>query len=156
MNEDTINLRKIQRDIVGAFIFSSDDKLLLGKSIKGGVYPDCWIVPGGGVEPNETLLEALKRETLEETGIDITDALIEQIEGELSGQSEKTLRDTSEKVLVEMTFYNFKVTLPEPADSVKLIHEDDFVEAEWFNSDELSGIKLSQPTITTLQRMGLL
>lgn len=67
-------MRTIQRDIVGAFIFSSDNKLLLGKSIKGGVYPDYWIVPGGGMEPDETKVEAVKRETLEETGIDISEA----------------------------------------------------------------------------------
>ena len=55
----------------GAFLFSKDNKLLLGRSIRGGVYPDCWIVPGGGVEPDETNLDTLKRETKEETGIDI-------------------------------------------------------------------------------------
>ncbi len=108
-----MSLRTIKRDIVGAFIFSSDGKLLLGKNIKGGVYPDHWVIPGGGIEPNETKIDALKREIKEETGIDITTAEIEQIEGVLNGQSEKVLRETGEKVLVDMDFYNFKVTLQE-------------------------------------------
>ncbi|HEU4914366.1 MAG TPA: NUDIX hydrolase [Candidatus Saccharimonadales bacterium] len=149
-------MRTVQRDIVGAFIFSSDNKLLLGKSIKGGVYPDCWIVPGGGVEPGETKLDALRRETLEETGITIDQAGIKQIEGELSGQSEKVLRDTGEKVVVEMKFYNFKVMLAETANSVTLIHEDDFVDAKWFSVDDIKNLKLSPPTITTLQKLGYL
>jgi 8-oxo-dGTP pyrophosphatase MutT (NUDIX family) len=149
-------MRMIQRDIVGAFLFSSDNRLLLGKSIKGGVYPDCWIVPGGGVEANETKEEAVIRETLEETGIDISNAKIEQIEGALSGQSEKTLRDTGETVLVEMKFYNFKAALLEKADAISFKSEDDFIEAKWFEIDELKSIKLSPPTIMTLKKIGCL
>ncbi len=131
-------MRTIQRDIVGAFIFSSDNKLLLGKSIKGGVYPDCWIVPGGGIEPGETKIDAIIRETLEETGIDISEASIEQIEGVQSGQSEKVLRETDEKVLVEMKFYDFKVKIAETASAVTLTHEEDFIEAKWFSIDEMN------------------
>jgi 8-oxo-dGTP pyrophosphatase MutT (NUDIX family) len=149
-------MRTIQRDIVGAFLFSADNKLLLGESIKGGVYPDCWIVPGGGVEPDETKIEALMRETKEETGIDISDANIEEIEGALSGKSEKVLRDTGEKVLVEMKFYNYRVNLTEQSDVIKLLHEDDFIEACWFSVDELNSTKLSPPTVTTLQKMKLI
>lgn len=149
-------MRTIQRDIVGAFLFSRDYKLLLGKSIKGGVYPDCWIVPGGGVEADETNEEAVIRETLEETGIDITSAKIEQIAGALNGQSEKTLRETGEKVLVEMKFYNFKATLDGKADDISISNEDDFIEARWFSVEELKSLKLSPPTITTLQKIGCL
>ncbi len=151
-----MSLRTIKRDIVGAFIFSSDGKLLLGKNIKGGVYPDHWVIPGGGIEPNETKIDALKREIKEETGIDITTAEIEQIEGVLNGQSEKVLRETGEKVLVDMDFYNFKVTLQEKTDTVELIHEDDFTDAQWFDVKELGDLKLSPPTVTTLQKIGIL
>ncbi len=149
-------MRTIQRDIVGAFIFSADNKLLLGKSIKGGAYQGCWIVPGGGVEPDETIVEALKRETSEETGIDISNAVIEQIEGALSGQSEKVLRETGEKVLVEMKFYNFKVNLSDNADNISLTNEDDFIEARWFSIKELSTTKMSPPTTAILQKIGYL
>lgn len=146
-------MRAIQRDIVGAFLLSADNKLLLGKSIKGGVYPDDWIVPGGGIEPGETKLEALKRETLEETGIDISNARVEEIEGALTGQSEKILRDTGEKVLVDMRFYNYKVILPRRSEDIELYHEDDFIQAKWFSLDELKDIQLSPPTLTTLRKI---
>jgi len=32
---------------------------------------DVWCLPGGGVEPNESLAEAARRETLEEVGLDV-------------------------------------------------------------------------------------
>ena len=151
-----MNLRIVQRNIVGAFIFSDDGKLLLGKTIKGGVYAGCWVVPGGGMEPGETETTALIREVKEEIGIDIDDAKIEQIEGVLTGQSEKVLRETSEKVLVDMSFYNFKVTLQEKASAVKLVHEDDFIDARWFAPEEVGSLKLSPPGIVILQKLSLL
>lgn len=149
-------MRTIQRDIVGAFIFSADNKLLLGKSIKGGVYADTWIIPGGGIEDSETKLDALIRETKEETGIDITDAIIEPLEEVLTGQSQKTLRDTGETVLVDMNFYNYKVRLPQDAANVVLGTEDDFEKAEWFAIEALANLTLAPPSIKTLQIWGYL
>ncbi len=147
-------MRTIKRDIVGAFIFSKDSKLLLGH---GGVYKGMWVVPGGGVEPNETNEQAVKREILEETGIDIQRASVERVDiGELSGSSEKNLRDTGERVLVEMNFINFKVKLPSNAEDIELTIEDDFVECKWFGLKELKNIKMSPPTVISLQKMGYL
>jgi 8-oxo-dGTP pyrophosphatase MutT (NUDIX family) len=148
-------MRTIKRDIVGGFIFSKDGKLLLGKSHKGGVYKGCWIVPGGGVEQNETHVEAIKRELLEETGIDISNEKIEKMKGSFTGKSEKSLRESGEKVLVDMRFYNFRITLNENANKIKLKTDDDFIEAEWFNIDDLGDLKLSPPTITSLQKFGI-
>lgn len=34
-------------------------------------YLECWSLPGGGVEPGETLRDAVKREVCEETGLDV-------------------------------------------------------------------------------------
>lgn len=146
-------MKTIQRDIVGAFIFSNDNKLLVGK---GRVYQDYWIIPGGGIEKNETKIEALKRETKEETGIDIQTAKIEEIEGVLTGQSEKVLKETGEKVIVNMNFYNFKIILPQDSGSIKPVTEDDFSDAQWFDAKDLKNLKLSPPTVTTLTKMGLL
>jgi ADP-ribose pyrophosphatase YjhB (NUDIX family) len=56
-------LREIQRDIVSALIFAKDGKLFQGmkEPRKGGVYSDCWHIPGGGVEEDESKEEALKK-----------------------------------------------------------------------------------------------
>ena len=54
---------------VGAFIFDPDDRLLLVRSHK---WHGKWVVPGGHIELGETLKEALLREALEETGLEVT------------------------------------------------------------------------------------
>lgn len=148
-------MRTIHRDIVGGFIFSKDGKFLLGKNRKGGVYEGQYVVPGGGVDEGETKEIALRREMLEETGIDIKDAKIEHIFSS-SGEHEKTLRDTGERVLVKMDFFNYRIELRQSADEVDVRTEDDWNEAKWFEVGELENINMSEPTRNTLKRMGII
>lgn len=56
---------------VKALIINSTKEILLGKS------DISYQFPGGHLEDNESLIEALKRETLEETGIEISDEEID-------------------------------------------------------------------------------
>ena len=147
-------MRKIHREIVGAFIFSKDNNVLLGKSRKGGVYKDCWIVPGGGIELDETKIDAVKREVLEEVGIDIDDCSIELLKKVLSGESEKVLAESSEHVLVEMTFYNFVIRIGKNASEIVVSCDDDIVEAKWFSITELAMLRMSPPTREPFQDLG--
>jgi 8-oxo-dGTP pyrophosphatase MutT (NUDIX family) len=146
-------MRTIQRDIVGAFIISSDGKLLMGKA---GVYADQWVIPGGGINDGESTHDALIREVSEETGLDITHSTIEAVPLQLTGSSEKTLRDTGERVFVDMNFRDFVVRLEKPADMIELKTDDDFVDARWFPLGELTEVPMSPPMITTLQMLGYL
>jgi 8-oxo-dGTP diphosphatase len=52
--------------VVGLFI-DNQEVLLLHQITPPE--PDCWDLPGGGLEPGETLFAGLKREIQEETGI---------------------------------------------------------------------------------------
>ncbi|MDB5175145.1 MAG: hypothetical protein JWM81_3 [Candidatus Saccharibacteria bacterium] len=149
-------MRTIHRDIVGAFIFSRDNKVLLGQSIKGGVYQNLWVVPGGGIEDGETKLEALIREIQEEVGLDIRKAGIEQLTHVSKGQSEKILRGTGERVIVVMTFYDFKVSLPFVASKLPLRSEDDFTDATWFSPEEIETLMLGPPTAAVLEHLSFL
>lgn len=145
-------MRTIQRNIVGGFIFSKDGKLLLGKNKSGGVYEGLFVVPAGGMEEGESKEEALKREMLEETGIDISDAKITPLRTS-SGQSEKTL-DDGERVKVEMSFFDFRVDLDINAVEVVIKTNSDWHNNKWFEMDELKHAKLATPTREALIKKG--
>ena len=55
---------------VGALILNSEDKLFLMRSHK---WRDMYVIPGGHIELGERMEEALRREILEETGLEIYD-----------------------------------------------------------------------------------
>jgi len=144
-------MRTITRDIAGALLLSNDGYVLIGKNVKGGVYEDLWVIPGGGINAGESKEEAAKREILEEVGIDISAAKIEAISLVQTGTTEKTLRDIGERVLVEMTFYNFKVSIDQPAKDIAIILEDDFGHAEWVALAALKD-KSYSPSVESLLR----
>jgi 8-oxo-dGTP pyrophosphatase MutT (NUDIX family) len=100
-------MRTIKRDIAGALLLSNDAHVLVGKNGKGGVDEGLWVIPAGGIDAGESKEDAAKREILEEVGI-----------------------DTGERVLIDMTFYNFKVTIDLPAQNIPITPQDDFAYAE--------------------------
>jgi len=55
---------------VGALIFSPEGELFLMRSHK---WRDMYVIPGGHIELGERMQEALRREILEETGLEIYD-----------------------------------------------------------------------------------
>lgn len=147
-------MRTINREIVGAFIFSNDGYMVLGRSKPGGVYQGYMTVPGGGVELGETNVDALQREVLEEIGVDIHDAKIVPVDISLFGESEKTLQDTGERVFVHMHFNNFFVTIQKPAAQIMLKSGDDFADAAWVPVRDLPSQKLIDASIATLKKLG--
>jgi ADP-ribose pyrophosphatase YjhB (NUDIX family) len=52
---------------VSAHIFDSDERLLLVRQRESGV----WSTPGGAIEPDEDPVDAVIRETREETGLEV-------------------------------------------------------------------------------------
>ncbi len=53
-------------------LIEGDKKVLITRrNIKMKIFPHAWVLPGGHVEPGETLEEAVIRELMEETGVDI-------------------------------------------------------------------------------------
>lgn len=149
-------MRTIERNIAGAFILSNDGYILIGQNKKGGVFEDKWVVPGGGIDEGETPVEAMQREILEEVGIDVSGARIEAQDDIQTGTSEKTLRDTGERVNVIMHFNDFVVTINKPASEIVLTLEDDFGHAEWVKTETLNERQYSPTTEYRLKKLGLL
>ncbi len=149
-------MRKIHRTIASALIFSKDNKLLLWKKDPnaGWVYPDCWHLPGGGLNEGETIQEAVIREVKEEVGIDITDHELTPLPFSDSGTSEKTLKNTWEKVLCHMKFNRFEIHLEENAEDIKYHLSDDLVEIHWFPKIEISNLKQPPGGKEFFQKMG--
>ncbi|GME34409.1 putative nudix domain protein [Neofusicoccum parvum] len=57
---------------VGALVFHADRLLLVQRSTTERAFPNVWEVPGGSVDPeDETILHAVARELLEETGLNV-------------------------------------------------------------------------------------
>ena len=152
-------MRTIKRNIVSALIFSRDGKLFQGMkdAARGGVYVDCWHIPGGGVDEGEDKIVALKREILEETGIDISSYRIELADDLGRGQSEKTLQDTGEKVLCDMVFNVYKVNIDDKdAAQIRIFLNDDLVKYAWIDVKDIANLKLTPPSIELFKRLGYL
>jgi len=155
MNDTIPDMREINRKIASAIIFSKDGKVLMGLKDpkKGGVYSDCWHIPGGGIDEHESILEALDREVKEEVGIDISDADVKQIPEKGSGTSERRL-ESGERVIAHMEFNRFEVRLDKNADEIKLSLDDDLVETKWFTPTELRDVKQIPGGKEFFQKMG--
>lgn len=152
-------MKTIHRDIVSALIFSKDGKLFQGMKDpqKGGVYSDCWHIPGGGIEDGEDKIQALIREIKEETGIDISPYQIELVDDTGTGQSEKTLPETGEKVIVEMKFNVYKVIITDKiATEIDVRLEDDLVQHHWIALSEIKDYKLTPPSVELFKKLGYL
>lgn len=149
-------MRIVEREIVGAFIFSADNKVLLGYNKKGGAYQKQLVVPGGGIEPDESDLDALKREILEEVGLDISAAQIDKNAEIGHGESTKVDPETGEEYAVHMNFHDFTVKLPLNSDEVKLTFNDDFETASFYTAEELEGQDIGPASLKFLTNLGFL
>ena len=61
-------------DVAAGIILRSDGCILLGQRPTDKAWPGWWELPGGKIEPGETVLEALARELKEEIDIEVTES----------------------------------------------------------------------------------
>ncbi len=124
---------------VGIVVLNSENRVFVGKRRDNPI--DKWQMPQGGVDPGESLIEAMKRELLEETGIinikilkelsywleyELPEELIGIIwKGKYRGQKQRwfivRFLGTDKEV-------NVKTKFPE------------FIEWKWLNIDELPNV----------------
>jgi 8-oxo-dGTP pyrophosphatase MutT (NUDIX family) len=151
-------MRTIARDIASAVVLSGDGHMLLGQKdpASGRAYADgSWLIPGGGVEPGETVLEALARELVEEAGLDITPypcALLEDDGGDLVP---KTL-PSGERVLLDMKFFTYRVDIDLPAAHIRVRPSDELPNLKWVPLAGLAELKLPAPSVALFTKCGWL
>lgn len=108
-------------------VLVDDDNLLMVRRGHGPAAGE-WAIPGGRVEPNETIPEAVVREVLEETGLEV-------FCGDLVGWSE---RFTDDRHLVILSFF---VTCLDPS---TLRAGSDAAEAAWIPLDQVTERRLAE------------
>lgn len=151
-------MRTIQRDVVCALLFSKDGKILQALQTPGGrgVYPGCWAIIGGGVDAGEDNRTALNRELMEESGIDISMYPVELV-NEAVGEGEKTLKETGERVKVNMKFYIYKVVIHDKnSNEIQVVLDDEHTEYRWSDLTELKDLKLTPPSVELFTKLGYL
>jgi len=66
--------KKAPIDVAVGILMKPNGDVLLGQRPEGKPYAGYWEFPGGKVDPGETILGALKREFMEELGIEVMSA----------------------------------------------------------------------------------
>lgn len=135
------------RTVVVGLVRNHKSELLLCKmNPDRGVFPSQWGFPGGGIEPGERMVEALRRELREELGIEV-----EQIKPAFfkDGFHEKLLPN-GQKQNVYMIFLIFNCATH--STTIQLNHE--FSDYRWVKPEDLMELDLNVETIDTLEIMG--
>jgi 8-oxo-dGTP pyrophosphatase MutT (NUDIX family) len=111
---------------VTLFIFNGERLVLIRKPM---FPPDIWRPPGGGVKPGEEFVEAVRREALEETGLDI------ELERYLV--EARALFLFSDQPELDWRTHVFSARTEDEA--IAPVDTEEIAEARWGTLDELNG-----------------
>lgn len=131
-------MNKYPEPTVSAIIFNPEGKILLCKSHKWG---DKYVIPGGHIELGEKMEEALKREILEETGLNIYDIKLISLKESIYSN---TFQEKKHFIFID---YICKTT----SSNVSL--NDEAEEYQWVNIDEIENYNLGGFTKELLMKL---
>lgn len=109
-----------------------------------GVFPGQWAIPGGGIDQEETMGDALKREIMEEVGLEV-----ERFEPFYFRDDVREKLKDGVKEKVYMIYLIFKVWVDD--DRVKLSLE--FSECAWVKPKAALRYDLNEPTRETFVKL---
>ena len=123
----------------GAVVVDDRGRVLL---VQRGHEPERgrWTVPGGRLEPGETLGQAAAREVLEETGLEV----------EVQEELWSLRRQVDDQHDYEI--HDFRATVT----GGRLRPGDDAPDARWFTSDELAELPVTEDLLAWLRRAGVM
>lgn len=112
---------------VSAIIFNPDNKILLCKSHK---WSNKYVIPGGHIELGEKMEQALKREILEETGLEIYDIKLISLKDSIYNNS---FHEKKHYIFID---YICKT------DSYHVVLNDEAQEYEWVDLEDIDKYEL--------------
>lgn len=117
-------------DVVCGLLLDSGRVLLVRRNSSRAWAPDCWDAPGGHIEKGESDSDAIRRELLEELGVEVARDDV-RVVARLTG------RDFDARVfLVERWTGSPANTAPEEHDRIA-----------WFGEKEIDGLVLADPDL---------
>jgi 8-oxo-dGTP diphosphatase len=130
--------------VAGHALIEREGKYLVTRRSKLSTYMPCkWDIPGGIVEPGETIEETVHREVREETGLTIQ---IEHVIYAYANRDQLPIRQTFQIVYL-CKYKNGKITLdPSEHDAYKWLAYDDIANLEMI--DFLRGLVKSYNPVT--------
>lgn len=139
-----------QRIIVCPVILNNGEFLLCKMASDRGVFPGQWALPGGGMEPGETMETALRREIMEELGeeLNITDIRPWAFRDDTRT---KTYQDgtTEEIYMIYLIFDCISANR-------KITFNEEFQEITWVSPEKLKDMDLNEATRITFTQKGLI
>ena len=126
---------------VTAIVFDEDNRILLARHAD----TKRWVAPGGSIEPNENPIDAVIREVLEETGLNVEPI---KILGVFGGSDFEVIYSNGDRVTYVMTVYECKIIGGElkPDNSETL-------ELQYVGASELADLDLALWANVVLPRM---
>lgn len=100
-----------------------------------------WSLPGGVVETGETLIEAVRREVREETGLQVEPLAVVEI-------FERILRDAQGRAEYHYVLIDYVCTVA----GGDLAPADDVSQARWFPRGDLAGIRLTEGSLAVIEK----
>ena len=111
-------------NVVKSIIKKDDKYLLIKRSLDSKFFPSLWDFPGGKIEQDETAVDAVIRETLEETSLDI-------IPDKIVNEFDFTAKEKSVHAFVfSVKDFSGKVTLSKDHSDVIWISRDELFDYE--------------------------
>lgn len=143
-------MKKIVVDThVGSYgVIIRDRKIALIKKARGG-YKGLYDLPGGGIEHDETPLEALTRELMEEIGVSI-------VKAELLDAVSKTFKwDVNDELIQDLHHIGILYTVEIEGNELKTDADGlDSLGGEWIDIDKVKEEDVSPFTWMALKKLG--
>ncbi len=123
------------RVVVGAAVVRDGERVLVAQRTRGSHLSGCWEFPGGKAEPGETPAEAVRREVLEEVGLEV--GRLEVIDA---------VEHAYEDRVVELTFFSCAVLSGEVASR-------EGQALRWVRLSELAELEMPPANLAVVQKL---